>query len=265
MHQAFDIIANQYDELFTHSAIGIAQRNLVWGYLEKLLAHRNELNILELNCGTGEDALWFARKGHKIIATDISNNMLQITKEKISNAGLINNVKIIQADISKIETAGINEKFDLIFSNFGGINCISSDELNKLSSDIKNLLKAAGQLVMVIMPAFCAWETLYFILKFNFKKAFRRLSAKGEVVKFNGENLITYYYSVARIKKSFGQNFNLVAVKPIGFFIPPSYMEKFFHSKPKFFNILKKLEHSISKFDFLAGFSDHFLINLQVK
>ncbi len=93
MQQAFDTIAEEYDTSFTNSIIGNAQREIVWSYLEKTLPKNKNLNILELNCGTGEDALWFAKKGHKVLATDISEKMLEITNDKLNQSNLRSSVQ----------------------------------------------------------------------------------------------------------------------------------------------------------------------------
>jgi len=265
MQQAFDTVAQSYDASFTHSVIGIAQRNVVWSYLESALSPNDELKILELNCGTGEDALWFAKKGHKVLATDISEKMLEITQDKIHETNLLSRVQTMKIDIRKIERGRLKEKFDLVFSNFGGMNCISSNEMKKFRTEIKEFLKPAGRFTMVIMPKFCLWETIYFLMKFNFSKAFRRFSDNGTIVKLNGNEMRAFYFSPGKIKKLFGHNFEVVAVKTIGFFIPPSYLENLFSSKAKLFSVLEKLESAVTKFSFLAGFSDHYLIELQVK
>jgi hypothetical protein len=49
---------------------------------------------------------------------------------------------------------------------------------------------------------------------------------------------------------------------PIGFFIPPSYLESFFAPRETIFNILKKMEILINKFSFLCNYSDHFIIHI---
>ncbi|NNJ54292.1 MAG: class I SAM-dependent methyltransferase, partial [Ignavibacteriaceae bacterium] len=72
MNSAFDSVAENYDATFTQTKIGKAQREIVWGYLESVLIDKDNLKILELNCGTGEDAVWFSKKGHTVLATDVS-------------------------------------------------------------------------------------------------------------------------------------------------------------------------------------------------
>ncbi|MGB5287016.1 MAG: methyltransferase domain-containing protein [Ignavibacteriaceae bacterium] len=265
MHQAFDTIASGYDASFTYSLIGMAQREIVWRYLKHSFGNKKALNILELNSGTGEDALWFTKEGHKVLATDISEKMIGIIGEKIDDSDLSSHIRIMKLDIREIESVKFEEKFDLIFSNFGGMNCISPEEINGLPAVLSRLLMPKGRLIMVIMPKYCIWETKYFLLKLNPKKAFRRYADTGTIAKLSGQEFNTSYYNPAQIKKMFDKYFNVIASKPVGFFIPPSYLEKFFESKRKTFNILKKLEDLITNLSYLASFSDHYLIDFQVK
>jgi ubiquinone/menaquinone biosynthesis C-methylase UbiE len=72
----FDIASINYDNTFTFSNIGKAQRNRVFKYLNPLIKKRKKLSILELNCGTGTDAITFGNLGHNVIATDISQEMI---------------------------------------------------------------------------------------------------------------------------------------------------------------------------------------------
>jgi ubiquinone/menaquinone biosynthesis C-methylase UbiE len=265
MQQAFDTIADRYDAAFTFSAIGSAQREIVRRYLENSLPQNKELNVLELNCGTGEDTLWFSKNGHTVLATDISEKMLEITEKKARDNQLSDKIKTKRLDLSKADELNINEYFDLIFSNFGGINCLAFNDFFKLPLFLSKLLKPNGRLIMVIMPEFCLWEMFYFTLKLNLKKAFRRSSTKGVKVKLMDREIITYYYSPIIVRKIFHREFEQVGLKPIGFFIPPSYLENFFQSKNKIFNFIKRLESHISNWSLLSSYSDHFLIDLRLK
>ena len=265
MNQAFDTVAQEYDATFTHTQIGKAQREIVWDYLEEILSEKENLNVLELNCGTGEDAIWFAKKGYKVVATDVSGKMLQVTEKKVKENHLVNKIKTQKLDLTKIEQFHSDETFDLIFSNFGGINCLAFDDFYKLPDSMSRLLKPGGRVIMVIMPTFCLWEMVYFTIKFNFKKAFRRSSTKRVKVKLNGEEILTEYYTPILTNKIFRKDFIQAGLKPVGFFIPPSYLENFFSSKHKIFNFIKKLELIVTNWSILANYSDHFLIDLVKK
>lgn len=255
----FDHIANNYDKDFTYSEIGKKQRLSVYAYLNKVCD--TSLNILELNCGTGEDAIWLAKKGHTIVATDISKKMIEVAEKKASN---IESLQFQQLDTNSITSLG-SEKFDIIFSNFGGLNCLSKTELNLFFENASKTLTKKGKLVLVIMPKNCVWEILYFILKLKFKTAFRRNTNQVIEVNIDQKKVNTWYYNPKDIEMLSNTHFNVIKKKPIGFFIPPSYLENYFIKRKKFLYFLAKLEKFIGKFGSLSRFSDHFLIELSIK
>ena len=57
MPNDFDIPSKNYDSVFTFSEIGKAQRQRVYHFASKYINPATPLDILELNCGTGEDAI----------------------------------------------------------------------------------------------------------------------------------------------------------------------------------------------------------------
>ena len=77
---AFDRVADSYDELFTRTAIGRAQRKQVWK--ELLAAFPEGSRILELNCGTGEDARFLTKEGRYVVASDASAAMIAVARRR---------------------------------------------------------------------------------------------------------------------------------------------------------------------------------------
>jgi len=114
------------------------------------------------------------------------------------------------------------------------------------------------------MPKNTLWERVYFILKLNFKKAFRRNTNDSLDANVENRNVKTWYYNPKDIKEISSNYFKVVKTKPIGFFIPPSYLENYFSRHKRFLSILDKLERTIGKFGFLSRFSDHYLIELKL-
>ena len=101
MHNDFDVAAPLYDNIFTYSNIGKAQRKLVFKYLKPIISQGKKLSILELNCGTGADAIVFANMNHEVIATDISEGMIAVAKAKEHPKNLQFKVKDINTITSK--------------------------------------------------------------------------------------------------------------------------------------------------------------------
>src|ERR1700755_1327236 len=77
---AFDQLATRYDDLFTRSLIGRAQRNAVWNVLAQTFQSGD--HVLELNCGTGEDAFFLAGKGVSVVACDASEQMIELARKR---------------------------------------------------------------------------------------------------------------------------------------------------------------------------------------
>ncbi len=152
--------------------------------------------------------------------------------------------------------------FDLIFSNFGGLNCLSKSELKQFFKDSQKILSEKGKMILVIMPNDTLWEQFYFLAKAKFSSVFRR---KKEVViaDIDGEKVATYYYNPKDIVNLAQGDFELVAQKPIGFFVPPSYLGPFFEHKKGWLQCLNALENGISNWSFLSKRADHYIITLQ--
>ncbi|MBN1252234.1 MAG: class I SAM-dependent methyltransferase [Bacteroidales bacterium] len=261
MSEVFDSIAYKYDKTFTKTAVGKAQRISVWNYLKKKTLH--EKYILELNCGTCEDAVFFAENGANILATDISAEMLNFCKLKIKPE-FKDKIKLQKLDILDISELKSSGKFDYVFSNFGGINCVSIDSLIKFSSEIKKNIKPEGSIIMVIMSKFCLWEILYYSFKLDFKTAFRRFLNKKISVKIGDNEIDTYYYSPKKIAKAF-KDYQIETKMPVNFAVPPSYLNSFFERHKKTLEFLIKIDKILGKLKLFAIFSDHFLIELKLK
>lgn len=256
MQSDFDVAAKSYDTDFTDTPIGRAQRNRVYQYLNLLLSN-NSLQVLELNCGTGRDASHIAQFGHQITATDISKEMISVASKKHQHSNLHFEVLDIN-QLDKFET----QSLDLIFSNFGGFNCLTPEELQSFFTVAYQRLNSGGKIALVIMPKNTLWEQCYFLLKGAIKKAKRR---KNSPVKanVNGVAVETWYYNPKDIQE-FAKEFTIQKIKPIGLCVPPSYLNDSFIGSKTMVSFLNFLD-SICSFSFLSRYADHFYIQLEKK
>ena len=79
-----------------------------------------------------------------------------------------------------------------------------------------------------------------------------------------GEKFKTYYYSPEYFKELFGDDYECVITKPIGLFVPPSYLEPYFVNRRYALGLLKFLDRIVS-FSFLSNFADHYMIIFKKK
>ncbi len=236
--------------------IGEAQRDQVRRQLRKVIEN-NIKQVLEVNCGTGEDALWFSKKGVEVLGTDISEGMIEVAKQKTK--------KVEFRQLNCIHIGSLEkDKYDLIFSNFGGLNCLNANELIQFRNGCDSLQKKGDQLVFVIMGTQCLWERFYFALKKDKDRSIRRQNKTGVETIINDEKFKTYYYSPEYFKELFGDDYECIISKPIGLFVPPSYLEPYFLKRQLFLNVLRFADRMCS-FSFFSNFADHYIITFKKK
>src|ERR1700722_17454846 len=118
---AFDAIASGYDSQFTATTLGAAMRRAVWARCAVRFASGSR--VLEMNCGTGEDALWLARRGVKGVATDVSPPTLQVAENKLAASPRSGSARFHRLAWEALDTFD-EGPFDGVLSNFGGLNCV---------------------------------------------------------------------------------------------------------------------------------------------
>lgn len=250
--RAFDKFATDFDALFSRSLTG--QRNKVRKLLKRMTPAEFP-NVLELNCGTGEDAKWLLEKGHQVTATDISSGMIEIARRKPSG------VEFYRADMRNLKSVLPGRKFNLIFSNFGGLNCVSPSDLLKISADAASLLEPGGKMLLIIMGRNCRWERFYFRRKKQPEHAVRRLDLGPVTAVINGNAFPVWYYSPREFENAFSAEFEVLSKKPIGLFLPPSYLDSWFIKRKFLLHLLSGLE-TLFSFQNFADDADHYAIEL---
>jgi ubiquinone/menaquinone biosynthesis C-methylase UbiE len=260
----FDHIASSYDSSFTRTPIGQLQRRQVWNYLEKIMLELKGLDILELNCGTGEDAVLFSEKGFNIVATDVSEEMLKVTQEKVQQYSMQHKISSQYLDLDSFDDSLFEKKFDLVFSNFGGLNCINPQSLKKLLDKLPSILAPGGRFVAVIMPKFCVWESAYFLLKLQMRNVFRRWTSGSVDANLQGVVVKTWYFRPSQVK-AWADKFSVVNLKPIGIALPPSFLQVYFLKRKRLLARLNIVEKQLGSWSSFAGMADHYLIDLKLK
>lgn len=216
-------------------------------------------HILELNAGTGLDAVFLAQHGLHVLATDNAEGMLNELQKKTEELKLGDRINAERCSFTELDK--LPEKdFDHIFSNFGGLNC--TNRLEEVIKSFSNLLKPGGTVTLVIMPPVSPWELLM-ALKGNFKVAFRRLKKGGTLSNVEGISFKSYYYSAGRVSKMFGKDYRRVAVEALGSIVPPPFMDKYVIKNPRLFKILKAAENAVSNAWPFNACADHFIITMQ--
>jgi ubiquinone/menaquinone biosynthesis C-methylase UbiE len=202
----FDRQAPRYDEAWTNTQTGRLQRNAVWSQIDPLI--RRGDRILDLGCGTGEDAFHLADLGGQVLGVDASPEMVRVARRRGINARLL--------PIEGIHIFAV--AFDLVLSNFGGLNCIR--DLSALRATLGRLVRPGGHLALCLMSRFCLWESAYYAFRGQFRKAVRRWGGEATA----SGRLRIYYPSAKQVRTALSPDFTLIADVGVGVFVPPSFV-----------------------------------------
>ncbi|HKS95084.1 MAG TPA: class I SAM-dependent methyltransferase [Terriglobia bacterium] len=262
----FDALAGTYDAQFTDSFIGRKQRQAVWRELDRLF-HPGQ-RILEINCGTGVDALYLARRGVEVFACDSSSRMIEVARERMgraaralgSGAGLSAKVKfeiLATEEICKLHDS--EPPFDGVLSNFAGLNCV--EDLRAVSRDLAQLLKPGAVAALCLFGPSCAWEILWYLAHGNARQAFRRLRSSGDLAELgDGMSVRVHYPTVATLGRLFAPEFRLRTWKGIGVAVPPSYVEPLAQRFPRVLGLAARTDRWLANVPVLRGLGDHVLL-----
>lgn len=214
--------------------------------------------MLELNAGTGLDALHFVGQGHTVHATDLADGMIDRLKAKIASTG---NPRFTCQQLSFDNLGQVSQKdFDYVFSNFGGLNCIK--DLSEVTRHLPRLLKEGAYVTVVVMPPICLWE-IFSILKGNWKRAFRRLRKHGAPAHLEGEYFYTYYHSLGKIRAAFGPAFSLTEAEGLAALSPPPHRGDIPRRHARLYKLMRKIDARFkNRFPF-NRWADHLIVTLR--
>jgi ubiquinone/menaquinone biosynthesis C-methylase UbiE len=234
----FDRMAARYDELWTTTSIGRAQRGLVWREMDPLFQAGER--ILDIGCGTGEDALHFAARGVNVYGTDASPAMVQVARGRG-----------VTATVCSAEELGrIGRSFDGAISNFGALNCV--EDLQAVARALATLVRPGGRVAICLLGRFCAWETLYYAVRLQWSKAFRRWRGARY------QEITVHYPTASEVHAAFHNDFELRRWTGIGLLVPPSYVKL----PAAVVRLLAACDRVLARLPLLRALADHRLFLL---
>jgi SAM-dependent methyltransferase len=249
---AFDDLAAAYDAVFTASAVGRSLRELTWERLDSALGACRR--VLEIGCGTGEDAVHLAQRGVAVLATDPSPAMLRVAAEKAAMAGCARRIEFRCVPMERLGAELAGKRFDGVWSNFGAINCVP--KLEAVVAELAALLEPGAPLAWVVLGRHVPWEWAWFLSRGNAAKAFRRHQRGGAV--WRGMRIV--YPTPAELTHTLAPYFEPTRCRPLGFVLPPSYASGWLERRPRLLAALTRVERAALRCQPLAGLADHYVL-----
>jgi ubiquinone/menaquinone biosynthesis C-methylase UbiE len=257
--EAFSRTAEKYDAFAQDHPHLTRMRDKVYAHLMKHVLRG--AHILELNAGTGTDAVQLAQRGYRVHATDIAPGMLERLREKVDQLELQDRVTVEERSFLALDgTPGA--PFDAVFSNLGGLNCVP--DLRPIIEQLPTVLKSGGTVTWVLMPHLCLWEVAE-IFRGNISLAFRRFSRGSVRASLEGLSFEVYYFSPRQVLNWFGTDFELLALEGLSVLTPTAESKNFARRYPRLYHALSWVDDRLSPRWPWYGWGDFYILTVRYK
>lgn len=254
--EAFSRKATIYDA-FGENHINLARmRRKFYDHIESVMPPSGHL--LEINAGTGQDAVALVERGFRVHATDIAPGMLAQIEEKIVQSCLEDRLTVQSCSFTELEqvTGG---PFDGLYSNSGGLNCIA--DLTAVTRSLAGLLRPGARVTWVIMPKICPWELA--VIPKDRRVGTRRLHRHGILAHVEGVYFMTYYFSANQARQAFGPRFRQVRLEGLSVFTPTADNKTFAVNHRRLYHGLVRLDDFLATRRPFNGWGDFFILTME--
>ena len=222
--------------------------------------------VLEIGCGTGDEALALARRGVRVLATDVSPRMVEATERKAAAAGVAH---LIETRV--LAASALMELGDLVpvggldgaYSSFGPLN--GEAQLEPVARALTRFVRPQGWFVASAMARYCLFEILWFLIHGQARHALRRWSghAQASVSASSPARVPTWYYTPTSFERSFAPAFRRASCRALPLVLPPPYLSGLWGRWPKLWAQLEPLDGALSGVRPLSALGDHFMMMLR--
>jgi ubiquinone/menaquinone biosynthesis C-methylase UbiE len=239
VQEAFDSASEEYDFTISHNFINTWIRKRSINELLRLV--KPEDVLLEIGCGTGAEAIQISRRVRQIIATDISQGMLNLLRQKI-NAKKLESIVPVQAraaSISSIASLFEGGKVRIAYSFNGALNL--EPNIEKFPLELSKVVDRGGYFVCSVRNILCLSETIAHAAVLQLDKIAPRRK-QPTMVSVGGIDIPAFYYSTEFMSRLFGPYFKLKKLIGLPAFLPPAYLNDYCIRFKPATSLLEKLE-----------------------
>jgi SAM-dependent methyltransferase len=246
--QAFNAVASDYDATYGPGGNAV----MAWLRQENLALLRETFppggQLLEIGCGTGEEAVRLAEEGFTVLATDISPRMAALTQAKAQAAGLSDRLTALALPGGHLDALRPRRSFDGAYASFGGLNC--EPRLSHLADALADLLHPGAAFVCSVMGRWCMFELLWFLFHGRPRAAVRRLRRGWQTASVAGINghqvsVPVLYLSAGVMARAFEPAFAVERALALPLLLPPPYLEDLFRRRASLFRRLEIWERRL--------------------
>ncbi len=255
--QAYDAYAPRYDGILNENRINAYLRRETSGALRSLFSP--ESHLLELGCGTGDEAFALADEGCEIVALDPSAEMITIARSKAAKHRRGNRVTFLLGtarDVPRVLEDAPAASFDGAYSSFA---LSYDDDLRPLGSMLARLVRPGGLLVVAAMNRLCLSESLLSMMLLRPRLAGRRLGSRT-MHKVGQVRTVVYPRTPLGLSHAFRPAFAVEQLRALCAVLPPHYANRPLQRWPALLDILERVDNAAGRRPVFRMLGDHALV-----
>ena len=243
----FDSFAASYDTTFGLSPTG---RLFRFRIAERVMSEAPRgARVLDIGCGTGEDAVWLSAQGYAVHGIDESPKMIEAAKAKAKQHGSTATFECRTVQSLSQEPL----RFAAVISNFGALNCVP---LAAWAGIVPGLLTPPGRAFVVLMGR----KPLPEGVRRGFGAADRGATAEARI---GPSSVVVHYESVKAAMRALAPSATVTRVEALGCLVPGPGYEGFARRHPIVVGLLAMAESVVRQAPFFKGRGDHTLFEFQ--
>jgi ubiquinone/menaquinone biosynthesis C-methylase UbiE len=227
---AYDAVAPEYDALLARDKW---MRRVLWRRYVRVFSPGQ--HVLDLGCGTGQDALFLAGRGIRVTALDASPSMVDMLAARLHREGLEEQIEARVEDIARLG-ARPAASVDGLISAFAGLNTVAEPTL--FAAHARRVLRPGGRLIAHLLAPPSLWDRL------RSPRASAEVWRRGErTIRVCGQPLRHLQLPARELYgRFFSADFRLLRAFALGFLLPDFLSGR---ARATVMNLLGRIEERI--------------------
>ena len=135
------------------TAYGRLQAIIHTDFIERYLQSGDR--VLDAGCGPGRFAVAIAQLGGRVTALDLSQQQLDLARERLAKAGLLDRAEgFVKGDVAQLSMCA-DRQFDIVVA-YGGALSYVCEQRHEAAAELARVAKPGGHLLVSVMSRFGA-------------------------------------------------------------------------------------------------------------
>jgi SAM-dependent methyltransferase len=218
--------------------------------------------LIDVGCGTGDDALIMAGRGYSVLGIDVSPVMMRQAQTKMVVHGVRRGMTFKALPAGRLAELDERGPFQGAYSGFGALN--TEPDLGAVSGALFDRLEPGAACVAMVMNRRCLFEIWHNLRRF---KPSETLDRSREWVEsragVGGVQAPVTFYTPDDFAAPFASHFTVESVRALPVLLPPVHLHELYNADPARYEAAAARDRRMRERKGFRAWGDHFVIVLR--